>query len=214
MPSKAPCWPIRFWRKAPCLGCLEGPVASLGELVAGESQGAPAWGSGLGLETKSRPKCFSQCNDFSSNKEALGAGDGLFQPWEISSIISPQASQLDALKPRRPNGLLEMRQEGPCPWKLGNNVLPTGGSEAAPKAQESHRWLFLVGAPSGGESWLAFPWLQPWAASFQGLCQPLWSHCRGSSTSNLCFCPVAFKQSCLLSSHSCHPLLQSAFLSS
>ena len=47
--------------------------------------------------------------------------------------------------------MLEMRQEGLCLWKLGNNVLPTVESEAAWRAQASHCWLFLTGAPSGGE---------------------------------------------------------------
>lgn len=76
----------------------------------------------------------------------------------LVSIIFHQESHLDALKSRRPSGLLEMRQEGPCLWKLGNNVLPTVESEAARRAQASHCWLFLTGAPGGGESWLLLPW--------------------------------------------------------
>ena len=124
---------------------------------------------------KSRPKCFLQCNGFSCNKEASGVGDGL---WKfLVSIILHQESQLDALKSRRTKGLLEMRQEGPCLWKLGNNVLPTEGSETAPRAQAGHCWLFLTGAPGGGESWLLLSWLRLWAGPFQGRSQPRWSHC-------------------------------------
>ena len=44
MPSQAPCWAIRFWRNAPCLGGLEGEVESIGGLVPGESQGGPPLG--------------------------------------------------------------------------------------------------------------------------------------------------------------------------
>ena len=120
---------------------------------------------------KSRSKCFIQCQDFSCNKEALGVGDGL---WKfLVSIIFHQESQLDALKSRRRSGLLEMRQEGPCLWKLGNNVLPTEGSVAARGAQASDCWLFRTGAPHAGESWLLLPWPWLWAGPFQGPCQPL-----------------------------------------
>lgn len=44
-------------------------------------------------------------------------------------------------------------------------MLPFEGAEAAPGAQESHRWLFLVGAPSEGASSLG-PVPSPlWAVS-------------------------------------------------
>lgn len=62
----------------------------------------------------------------------------------------------------------------------GNNVLPIERAEAVPGAQESHYWLFLVGAFSGGEGWLVLPRLLLWLSlPFSGLCQPLWSHYLG-----------------------------------
>lgn len=57
-------------------------------------------------------------------------GVAFFRSGEVSSIPSLHAFQGDALKSRRPNGLLEMGQEGSCPQKHENKVWPMEGNEA------------------------------------------------------------------------------------
>lgn len=127
---------------------------------------------------KSRSKCFIQCQDFSCNKEALGVGDGL---WKfLVSIIFHQESQLDALKSRRRSGLLEMRQEGPCLWKLGNNVLLRGLRQPAGEHRQVTAGCSALGLPVEGRAGCCFPGLgfglgpsRGRVGPFQGPCQPL-----------------------------------------
>lgn len=69
----------------------ERPLSTLPGGAGGESRVSPQ-GSSLGFW----PKCLGQCNDFSSNKEALGVGECLNRHWEVSSIIFPKAFQAGA----------------------------------------------------------------------------------------------------------------------
>lgn len=63
-----------------------------------------------------------------ATRKPWGGGDGL---WKFLGSIIFYQNQLDALKSRRRSGLLEIGQEGPCLWKLGNNVLLRGPEAAA-----------------------------------------------------------------------------------
>ena len=76
---KHPDGPLGFGELPPSTLPGGGSGELVSELVARKFQGVwlgvLAWAS----RPKSRPKCLNQCNDFSSNRKALGVGVQLFQ---------------------------------------------------------------------------------------------------------------------------------------
>ena len=89
-----------------------------------------------------------------------GWGTTFSKPWVISSIISPQAFQVHALKCRRPSGLLGMGQEASYPGQHKTNVLPIEGAVAAPEH----------GKVTVGYSWPGLPVEEIADRCFQSCC--------------------------------------------
>ena len=101
MPSQAPCWAIRFWRNAPCIGGLEGEVESIGELVPGESQGGPPLGfwPGTGDPRADLNASFSVMTSAATRKPwGWGMAFGISSKYYLSPRIPVRCPQVQEIQ--------------------------------------------------------------------------------------------------------------------